>query len=305
VTNTNIQIPQRLAENQVRIHGEAGSHWLRQLPGIADDVAKRWRLSLDPPFTTGFVDYVAPVRRAGGSAAVLKLCFHDAEFLSQEAALRAFEGRASIRLLDADLAQGALLLERLDPGQPLSKLNDDTAEMHTAAEIMRQLWQAPATDPTFLHLERWVTEANLPGSLPLQKRSLPWIEQALRHAGELLQEPADDRLLHGDLHFDNILSSQRGWLAIDPKGIVGDPTWEIAPLLFNNLDAAGDAWRALVRRRIDQLCDELSLDRERAYAISAARSLQSRFWSLRDDSEPSAGFIKRALYCAEELAKGP
>ena len=300
-----LHIHKRLAENQARYHGDAGREWLERLPALALEIARRWQLTLEPPFTNGFVDYVTPVRRADGSPAVLKLCFVDVEFLSGAAALHAYEGRAAVRLLEADLDKGALLLERLEPGEPLSTLADATAEMHTAAEIMRGLWQAPATDAALLRMDSWVAQANLPSSLPLHKRSQPWIEKALRHASELLEEPHAEVLLHGDLHFDNILSSQRGWLAIDPKGIVGDPAWELAPLLINNLQAAGADWPALVRDRIDQLIDELSLNRERAYALACVRCLQSRFWSLRDDSPPGDEIIERAFHCAEELARGP
>ena len=305
MTGTHIEIPRRLAENQSRIHAEAGRRWLHHLPGIARDVAKKWRLSFEPPFANVFTDYVAPVRQSDGSSAVLKLCFIDDEFHSQAAALRAFAGRSSVNLLDADLTTGALLLERLEPGESLSILHDDALEIHAAADLMRRLWRPPPDDFAFLPISEWLDRADLPDTLPGQKHSLPWLAPALARAHEMLGDTREAKLLHGDLHYDNILSSQRGWLAIDPKGIVGDPSWELAPLLINNLDAAGDGWRVVVRRRLDQLCDELSLEREPAYAISAARSLQSRFWSLRDDSEPGAGFIERALYCAEELAKGP
>ena len=300
-----IEIPRDLVDNQLRYHGEAGRRWLDQLPTLAQSIAGRWDLSLEPAFPNGFSDYVAPVRKADHSPAVLKLCFIDAEFFSQEAALRAYDGRAAVRLLKADLDSGALLLERLEPGESLSVLHDDAAEMHVAAAVMQQLWQAKPGDAGLLRLDPWLDEANLPDALPLHKRSMPWVSKALARAAELIAELTDYRVLHGDLHHYNILSSQRGWLAIDPKGILGDPAWELAPLLFNNLDAAGRDWPRVMRRRIDQLCDEIPLDRERAYALSAARCLQSRFWSLRDDSIPSHDFIARCLDCAEELSKGP
>jgi streptomycin 6-kinase len=300
-----LRLHRTLIENQERYHGDAGRRWLASLPGLVGEIAALWELTLKPPFTTGLVDYVTPVTRADGSAAVLKLCFIDPEFSSGVAALRAFDGHAAVHLLDLDLARGALLLERLEAGQPLSSLANDSAEMHVAAEVMRGLWQAPITDPALPRFEEWVADANEQTALPLRKRELPWIEGALRHAAELLQEPAQGVLLHGDLHHDNILSSQRGWLAIDPKGLVGDPAWELAPLLFNNLATAGDAWRPLLRRRLDQLIDELSLDRKRAYALSAVRSLQARFWSLRDDSQASDGIAERAFHVAEELARPP
>jgi streptomycin 6-kinase len=305
VTEGDFQIPERLAQNQLRINNEAGRNWLQRLPSIAHAVAQRWQLSFESPFANAFTDYVGTVRRADGTPAVIKLCFIDDEFFSQEAALRAFGGQGSVVLLDADLAQGALLLERIEPGDSLSILTDDVAEIHAAADLMQRLWRPTPEDFAFPRIGEWLDRASLPQTLPGQKRSLPWLAGTFTQAQEVLLAAGDERLLHGDLHFDNILSSHRGWLAIDPKGIVGDVAWEFAPLLINNLRAAGDRWHAVVRRRIDQLCDELSLDRERAYAITAARCLQARFWSLHDNSIPGADHVERALYCAEELAKGP
>jgi streptomycin 6-kinase len=305
VASPDFVLPPELAANQQRDHGEAGLRWIEGLAGLAREVSRRWDLTLDPPFINGLADYTAPVRRQDGSRVALKLCYLDAEFVSQAAALRAFAGRAAVRLLDADLVNGALLLERLKPGESLSTLGNDTAAMHEAAEIMRQLWQAPLEGFDFLDLDPWIIDACAPDRLPETKRSLPWIARALARAREVIGASTVRRLLHGDLHQDNILSSQRGWLAIDPKGIAGDPAWELAPLLFNDLGSAGDGWRALVRRRIDQLCEELSLDREPAYALAAARALQCRYWSLRDNSEPGDAIIERALQVGEELAKGP
>jgi streptomycin 6-kinase len=300
-----LQIHPRLAENQVRYHGDAGRAWIERLPSLAEEITRRWQLELEPPFTTGMVDYVAPALRADGSPAVLKLCFVDVEFVSGVAALRAYDGRGAVQLMEADVEAGALLLERLDPGENLTTLNDEAAEMRTAAEVMRELWKAPSTDVALLRLDDWVAQANLPTSLPSHKRSQPWIDSAFRRVAELLQNRHEEVLLHGDLHFENVLSSARGWLAIDPKGIVGDPAWELAPLLINELPAPGEDWRKTVRRRIDQLIDELALEPYRAYAFATVRALQSRFWSLRDDSPPGHDVIERAYACAEELAAGP
>jgi streptomycin 6-kinase len=300
-----LQIPPHLIANQQHYHGEDGLHWIEALPALAAEVAQRWGLILEAPFTAGQVDYTAPVRRTDGSEAVLKLCYVDLYLRPAVAALRAFDGNAAVRLLDADLESGALLLERLVPGEPISVITDDTAAMHEAAELLRHLWQAPADAVDFLSLDSWLDDANLDERLPATKRGHPWVARLLAQAHALVTTSTQRCLLHGDFHQDNVLSSQRGWLAVDPKGIFGDPAWDLAALLFNNLEPAGDAWRPLIRRRLDQLCDELGLDRRRAYTLCAARALQSRFWSLRDTAEPRDASVERAFHVGEELAKGP
>ena len=60
--------------------------------------------------------------------------------------------------------------------------------------------------------------------------------EAATIAERLLSDPHDVRVLHGDLHHDNILLGARGWLVIDPKGLLGDPAFDAANLFYNPLD---------------------------------------------------------------------
>jgi streptomycin 6-kinase len=60
--------------------------------------------------------------------------------------------------------------------------------------------------------------------------------EAAEIAENLLAAPHDLRPLHGDLHHENILNGERGWLAIDPKGVLGDPAFDAANLFYNPLD---------------------------------------------------------------------
>ena len=114
---------------------------------------------------------------------------------------------------------------------------------------------------------------------------------------------APEVVLHGDLHHDNILSSGDGWLAIDPKGVLGDPAWEVGPYLYNNLpDTAGEgSWRATIRRRADQFAAELGLDRRRIYGCSKAYAALSCAWSLDEGGRPK--LMAKRLAVISELAK--
>ncbi|HYM14933.1 MAG TPA: aminoglycoside phosphotransferase family protein [Dehalococcoidia bacterium] len=295
-------IPDALVATTRDERGESGMEWLRRLPRIIRTCARAWALDVGPPFDGLSYNYVAPARRADGSAAVLKVCFPEPEFFSETEALRLFDGRASVRLLESDVDRCALLVERIRPGRPVSVLRDDVAETAAAAAVMRGLWRPPPASHAFPLARDWLSAARDAKTLPATKAAYPWIEGLLERAAHLASDGAPLMLLHGDLHHDNIISAERApWLAIDPKGVVGEPAWEIAPFLFNNLPAGTGEARRLIRRRADQLSDELSLDRARVYAWSAVRSLQSAFWSLRD----SVRLREIAVMCAEELARGP
>jgi streptomycin 6-kinase len=59
--------------------------------------------------------------------------------------------------------------------------------------------------------------------------------EAAAIAERLLSNPHDVRPLHGDLHHENILHGARGWLVIDPKGVLGDPGFDAANMFYNPL----------------------------------------------------------------------
>lgn len=94
-------------------------------------------------------------------------------------------------------------------------------------------------------------------------------------------KPAADIPLHGDLHHDNIMSSDRGWLAIDPKGLIGDPSYEIANV-FRNPYGAPNVFTD--PRRIQALADafatRLGFNRKRVLGWAAAHSALSACWDL-------------------------
>ncbi|MDX3035482.1 aminoglycoside phosphotransferase family protein, partial [Streptomyces scabiei] len=93
---------------------------------------------------------------------------------------------------------------------------------------------------------------------------------------EVMAEPGD-RLLHWDLHFDNVLGADRArWLAIDPKPLAGDPAFDLWPALNNRFDPDDVVWR------FDAITEVLSLDRDRALAWTRARLLQNALWEIEE-----------------------
>jgi len=113
-----------------------------------------------------------------------------------------------------------------------------------------------------------------------QRRDL--VEYALADQAELILKPV---LLHGDLHQDNILSAEREpWLAVDPKGVIGEPVFETGALLRNfwpDILSLPDP-KPLMARRIDQLSAELGFDRERIYDWGFSQAVLSVVWGVED-----------------------
>jgi streptomycin 6-kinase len=104
--------------------------------------------------------------------------------------------------------------------------------------------------------------------VPLTSASLDGdLGKAARLARDLLAEPVPPGALHGDLHHENVLSSPRGWLAIDPKGIWGDPAYEAANA-FRNPEGLGE--RLYEAARIKDLAARFSRDLGHARVVSSA-----------------------------------
>ncbi len=282
--------------------GEAGAAWLARLPALLAEYADRWSLTVLPPFAGLSYHYVAPVVRSDGSPAVLKLGVPHAELFRQVEALRLYDGRGMVRLLEADPAAGVLLLEHVRPGVDLSRLPDERA-LEIAAGVMRAFWRPAPASHGFPDVATWaggvaeVRAAHGGGTGPLPRRL---VERAEGLFAELIPSQAEPVLLHGDLHHYNILSSERdGWLAIDPKGVIGEPAYETGALLRNPMPQVAD-WPGLPRilsRRVELLAEPLELDRERIRGWGLAQAVLSAVWSVED-----GGDWRPAIRIAEALA---
>ena len=94
-------------------------------------------------------------------------------------------------------------------------------------------------------------------------------------------------LMHGDFHHFNILSSKRGWLVIDPKGVIGPACYEVGPLLINPWGdlLSGNNYTLMTKRRIDILHEQLGFERERIREWGLAHAIISAWWSIEDHGD--------------------
>lgn len=192
---------------------------------------------------------------------MLKVGFPHLEGEHEAAALRAYAGHGAVRLLDHDADRWALLLERCHPGTPLV---DDVVE--PLASVNERLWEAP-TDGPFRTLADEITwHAGLIDERR-HHRVVPddVIDRVLVLQQELLASTDRHVLLHADLHCENVLLSARGWLAIDPKPLVGDPAYGLAQALANDRPTPAEV-PAISRR--------LGLDPERVRAWGLCRNVE-------------------------------
>ncbi|MEV7275431.1 aminoglycoside phosphotransferase family protein [Streptomyces sp. NPDC093111] len=282
-----IHVPEELAASQAKYNGAAGRAFVAALPALTETFLDRWDLRVTGEPMHGVASLVLPVRQADAHA-VLKLQILDEESEGEPAALRVWNGDGSVRLLDHDPETGTMLLERAGPPTAppthLSTHPDPREAVRVLAELLATL-TSPQAPPGLRTLSSVATRmlADTPGAaarLPAADAAL--LTTCAAAVREVLPEPGD-RLLHWDLHYDNILAAERTpWLSIDPKPLAGDPGFDLLPALTDlwNPDPSETLWR------FDLLTERLDLDRSRARAWTLGRVLQNGLWDV-EDGEPA------------------
>jgi streptomycin 6-kinase len=293
-------VPETLARTIREVHGPVGERWLAGFPRLLEGCRRAWGIALEDPFEALSYNYVARATGPGGEKWVLKAGVPSAELTTEIEALRAYGGHGAVRLIREDAEAGAILLERLEPGTPLKALGLDADEEATtiAAGVMQRLWRPLPDGHPFPSVADWGEgfarlRHHFGGAAgPLPARVVERAEGLFR---ELLASAAEPVLLHGDLHHDNILRSGERWLAIDPKGLAGEPAYEAGAFLRNPLDellARSDA-AEITARRIQQLAAQLELDAARIRGWAFAQAILSAWWMIEDHGggwEPVTAF---------------
>jgi streptomycin 6-kinase len=256
---------------------EGGEAWLDALPGLVAGCAEKWSLqALGEPFSDSSVSLVLPAELPDGRAVILKLQFPHRESEHEAEALAYWRGDGAVQLVAHDVSRSALLIERCLPGAHLSTAKPDEA-MAVLTILLPQLWK-PAVKPfTTLREEagRWRQELTAKWVVAGRHVEIRLLEAAADALRDLVDKQGEQVLIHQDLHGDNVLSAEREpWLAIDPKPVVGEREFAIAPIV--RAYEFGHS-RAAVWRRLDQLSSELGLDRDRARLWSFAQTLAWAF----------------------------
>ncbi len=293
-----MDLPQTFIQNIHVAFGERGRDWLIALPALIEEISKRWGLvdvQSVPNLSYNFVAFA----KQGGEDVMLKIGVPNRELTSEMHALRLFNGAGACRLLDYDEEKGFLLIERLKPGTMLADMEDDEKRTHVAIDVMQGLWMShiKTSGANFIQLKDWFAGLNEirlgfnGGVGPFPKKIFERVESSLP---ELLAGD-DICLMHGDFHHYNILLSDRGWLAIDPKGVVGPVGYEIGPLMVNPWMKPMDRslFKVQTVRRLGILHERLGWPRELILDWSLAHAVLSAWWDY------PAGDWNSGLQCAD------
>ncbi|MFF2083407.1 aminoglycoside phosphotransferase family protein [Nocardia sp. NPDC058176] len=296
-----IAIPEPFARETVQREGTPGRTWIAALPRLLDELLQRWSCMPEGPVLHGNIGVVVPVRGPDLPPAVIKVSFPHPGNVFEPHAFAAWNGRGAVRLLDRDDDRFAMLLERTERGTLAAVTDFDTAVVALGELSHRLAIPGPTDLPRLSDLVAdWESEIRATAAElgdPLPRRVLDAAVATLRELGP--DQP--DTLVHGDLHDANVLAGDREpWLAIDPKGYVGDPAYDtitvirsyrFAPLLFTPDPAPG------VLRGLDLFCEAARIDRTRARRWAQVRAVRSALWGRQYD-EPDW-----AIQATDQLAE--
>ena len=246
------------------------------------DRARAWGVTIDA--TTETQSSLIAYGSARGEPVVLKVVKRPGDEWRAGGILAAFNGKGAVRVHQH--AGGATLLERAIPGDSLAALSaagrDDEATDILAATI--DAMSAGAAGATAPSAEDWgrsfgAYEASGDTRIPRQL-----VVEAGGIFARLCASQTKARLLHGDLqHYNVVRDHRRGWLAIDPKGVVAEAEYEIGAVLRNPFEQpALFLDQSTIERRVGRFASSLALDAERILAWGFAQAVLSAVWDVED-----------------------
>jgi streptomycin 6-kinase len=277
-----------LTNNITNIFGEKGKLWIASLPNVVEVLAVHWQLRDVIPVDNMTFNYVAKAISITHQPVILKISC-DAESIADERqALVYFDGEGSIKLIDCNEKYNALLLQQAVTGETLKSLYSSQAEyvMDSYIGVMKKLHDKNLPNKhRYRHITDWLKALD---KLTPEQVPAHIIDRAIELRDRLLVSMGLLIFLHGDLHHDNILKSGDQWLAIDPKGVVGEAEFEIAAFDFmyvNELANKSDAKTTFVAR-VNLLAQQANLNTQRIKDWVFVRLVLMAAWQVEDNGDP-------------------
>lgn len=285
-----IELSPEFKKKIVGLWDERGRDWIERFPEILKSALDKWSLAIEFIIPDPSYNFIAFIRMETGEKAVLKLAVSGAELALEEKALQAL-GNArpylSAQTIEFDLKLGALLLRQLVPGRQLFEIGETDETLRIVARLMRDL-PVPVPEngdfPTIEKLAQVFERTRRLSHNPIPRQFLDRAEQLYR---DLEKTKTGDMLLHGDLHHYNILYDENhGWVAIDPKGVVGDPAYEAARFFRNPLPYFMDSRRPkkAIEARMRIFSEVMNQDPERLIGWAYVDNMFGACWDAEDST---------------------
>jgi streptomycin 6-kinase len=237
-----IGIPPQLADAVDEDDDPGRVQWLAGLPALVTEIASEWELELGNPYLPGGqCAWVAPARNPAGDELVLKVGWRHREAEHEADGLWHWDGDGAIRCFQARQLKDttALLLERCTPGRQLGKSAPEPEQDEIIARLLHRLWaRAPQAGHPFSSLtemcNEWADSFELAYASDNHGLDAGLAREAIETLRTLPSGTTTEVLLCTDLHAANVLAARREpWLIVDPKPLIGDPTFDPIQHMLN------------------------------------------------------------------------
>lgn len=289
----------KLKQNIANIYGVKGEHWIANLPATVAALTDYWNLSQVIPVPNMTFNYVAKAILNINQPVVLKISYDKKSIVNEKRALMNLDSQGSIKLINYNSKYNALLLQQAIPGITLKSLYPAQIDyvMECYVKTMQKLHSKhlPKKQNDY-HIADWLKALDTPASKQIPIHIL---NRAIDLRNKLLSSLKSLVFLHGDLHHDNILKHGNEWLAIDPKGVVGEAEFEIAAFDFMYITELATTVnvKKIFTERINLLAQKSNLDAQRIKDWVFVRLVLMAVWLIEDNDDPS-----RAIKLAELLS---
>jgi streptomycin 6-kinase len=266
-------------DNIKEIYPETGNQWLLDLPIQLKRLSRVWDFELDRVMPKLSYSFVALVN-LWDKKAIIKIAPLEQSLANETLCLSCFQ-KDSPEIFHFDEKINAVLMEYIYPGESLKNLvrngQDDKATQIICKVIRELRFQTLPTKHSFIHLSELAKDLDILHG-HFDKNLL---DKAIHLFDEMTADRSNDIVLHGDLHHDNILSSNDNWKIIDPHGYIGDPVAEVGAMIRNPYDCfpGNKPLEKILKRRLSILKDELPDDFDRIKAWCYCISVLSVAWT--------------------------
>lgn len=272
-------------KNIISLYGQQGQEWLKNLSNFTNQIATKWNLTNLQVLQNLSYNYVLSCYQ-NQNPVILKISFNKNDLQTEALTLKSFSGHGCVKLLEQDIELGALLIQKINPGTSLKSLfpEQDEQAVKIISDVIKKLQTTTIPkDSSFCNISDWL--AILDENWKIPKKHLLHARNLKK---QLLETTSKQVLLHGDLHHENILlEQQNSWIAIDPKGIIGDPVFEVGSAILNPTPELlqNNNIKNIIQNRIVLFSQHLGFDQKRIFDWTYVQAVMRACWAIQDNTD--------------------
>ena len=234
---------------------------------------------------------------------VIKVGYDIKDIENEYNILQNYEHTRFCKMYETDITNGILLLERIIPGIGLREEPCLDKRLELFCEIFNGL-HIQAVDksiyPTYIGWVSRITE------YMRGRKDFEALTNKMIHAEQiclkLCEKYSDEMLLHGDLHHDNILLSENNYYRIiDPKGVIGDPVFDIPRFISNEFDGfASNKPGAMLDHDFNKkfihivrtFSEKFAIPKQDIRRLIYVEMCMAQCWNVESGHEPNMNYVQ-------------